>query len=49
MKNVVLTEKAHELKEALLELPGKMRCTMQMKDEELDLLRQLSANLLKDL
>ena len=49
MKNVVLTKKAHEMKEALLELPGKMRCTMQMKDEELDLLRQLSANLLKDL
>lgn len=49
MKNVVLTEKAHEMKEALLELPDKMRCTMQMKDEELDLLRQLSANLLKDL
>lgn len=49
MKNVVLTEKANEMKEALLELPGKMRCSMQMKDEELDLLRQLSANLLKDL
>ena len=49
MKNVVLTEKAHDMKEALLELPDKMRCTMQMKDEELDLLRQLSANLLKDL
>lgn len=49
MKNVVLTEKANEMKEALLELPSKMRCSMQMKDEELDLLRQLSANLLKDL
>jgi hypothetical protein len=49
MKNVVLTEKANEMKEALLDLPGKMRCTMQMNDEELNLLRQLSASLLKDL
>ena len=49
MKNVVLTEKANEMKEALLELPCKMRCIMQMKDDELNLLRQLSANLLKDL
>jgi len=49
MKNVVLTKKANDMKEAVLALPGKMRCIMQMKDEELGLLRQLSSNLLKAL
>ncbi|MCH5008538.1 MarR family transcriptional regulator [Pectobacterium odoriferum] len=49
MKKVVLTDKALALKERVVGLPNQMRCSMRMKDEDLNMLRQLSKNLLEDL
>ena len=49
VKKVVLTDKAFELKNEILDIPNQMRCSMRMKDEELNTLRQLSKNLLEDL
>ncbi len=49
VKKVILTDKAKDLKEAIIDLPNQVRCSMQMSDEELTTLKQLSKNLLKDL
>ena len=49
VKKVVLTNKANELKEKILDVPNQMRCSMRMSDEELTTLKQLSKNLLEDL
>ncbi|KGM29828.1 MULTISPECIES: MarR family winged helix-turn-helix transcriptional regulator [Photorhabdus] len=49
MKKVVLTEKAMAQKELITALPNQIRCIMRMKDEELEMLRQLARNLLEDL
>ncbi|WP_225181419.1 MarR family winged helix-turn-helix transcriptional regulator [Pectobacterium aroidearum] len=49
MKKVVLTDKALALKERIVELPNQMRCSMRMNDDDLNMLRQLSKNLLEDL
>lgn len=49
VKKVVLTDKAEELKEKILDVPNQMRCSMRMSDEQLTTLRQLSKDLLEDL
>ena len=49
VKKVILTDKAKDLKEKIIDLPNQVRCSMQMSDEELTMLKQLSNNLLKDL
>ena len=49
MKNVVLTDKANELKKRVMALPDQIRCSMRMNDEELDMLKKLSRTLLDDL
>lgn len=49
MKKVVLTEKANDLKEQVIDLPNQLRCGMRMSNEELSMLRLLSRNLLEDL
>lgn len=49
VKKVILTDKAKDLKEKIIDLPNQMRCSMQMSDEELTTLKQLSKNLLEDL
>jgi DNA-binding MarR family transcriptional regulator len=49
IKKVILTGKAQDLKEKILDLPNQMRCTMRLNDEELNMLRQLSKKLLEDL
>ena len=49
VKKVILAEKAHQLKEKILDIPNQMRCSMRMSDQELTTLRQLSKNLLEDL
>jgi len=49
MKNVILTDKAAELKTQIIDLPNQMRCSMLMSDQELSTLRELSKKLLQDL
>jgi len=49
MKKVVLTQKAADLKEQIIDIPDKIRCSMSMNDEELDLIIHLSKKLLVDL
>lgn len=45
VKKVILTDKAKDLKEKIIDLPNQVRCSMQMSDEELTMLKQLSNNL----
>ncbi|MCG9516049.1 MarR family winged helix-turn-helix transcriptional regulator [Acinetobacter pittii] len=49
VKKVILTEKALEIKEKVIDLPNQLRCSMHMNDEELTMLRKLSLKLLDDL
>ena len=49
MKNVVLTDKANELKKQVMALPDQIRCSMRMNDDELEMLKKLSRTLLEDL
>jgi len=49
VKKVILTEKALEIKEKVIDLPNQLRCSMHMNDEELTMLRNLSLKLLEDL
>jgi len=49
MKKVVLTEKALALKEQITTLPDRMRCFVQMNDDEVETLTALARNLLRDL
>ncbi|WP_373358720.1 MarR family winged helix-turn-helix transcriptional regulator [Acinetobacter lactucae] len=49
VKKVILTEKALEIKEKVIDLPNQLRCSMHMNDEELTMLRKLSLKLLEDL
>lgn len=49
MKKVVLTEKALALKEQITALPDRMRCFVQMNDDEVETLTALARNLLRDL
>jgi DNA-binding MarR family transcriptional regulator len=49
VKKVILTEKALEIKEKVIDLPNQLRCSMHMNDEELTTLRKLSLKLLDDL
>ncbi|MBE3477038.1 MarR family transcriptional regulator [Enterobacter cloacae complex sp. I7] len=48
MKNVVLTDKANELKKQVMALPDQIRCSMRMNDDELEMLKKLSRTLLED-
>ncbi len=48
MKKVVLTQKAADLKEQIIDIP-EIRCSMSMNDEELDQIIRLSKKLLVDL
>lgn len=49
VKKVILTDKALEIKEKVIDLPNQLRCSMHMNDEELTMLRKLSLKLLEDL
>jgi len=49
MKNVVLTEKGDNMREQVTALPERMRCSMRMNDDELEMLKTLSRALLEDL
>ncbi|MEQ1311986.1 MarR family transcriptional regulator [Acinetobacter sp. XH1639] len=49
MKKVVLSGKALELKEKIINIPNLIRCSMRMTDQELNQLKQLSQRLLEDL
>lgn len=49
MKNVVLTEKGGNMREQVTALPERMRCSMRMNDDELEMLKTLSRALLEDL
>lgn len=49
MKNVVLTDKAKDLKKRVMALPDQIRCSMRMNDDELETLKKLSRTLLDDL
>jgi hypothetical protein len=39
MKNVVLTDKAKDLKKRVMALPDQIRCSMRMNDDELETLK----------
>lgn len=41
MKNVVLTDKAKDLKKRVMALPDQIRCSMRMNDDELETLKTL--------
>ncbi|KRJ41046.1 MarR family transcriptional regulator, partial [Acinetobacter baumannii] len=47
VKKVILTDKALEIKEKVIDLPNQLRCSMHMNDEELTMLRKLSLKLLE--
>lgn len=49
VKKVILTDKALEIKEKVIDLPNQLRCSMHMNDEELTMLRKFSLKLLEDL
>ncbi|RYZ82399.1 MAG: MarR family transcriptional regulator [Moraxellaceae bacterium] len=49
IKKVILTDKAHAMKQKIIHIPNEMRCSMRMSDEELDMLKKLAKNLLEDL
>lgn len=46
MKKVRLTEKADQLKGKICEIPCQLRCSLQMSDQQIETLHQLSRQLL---